>query len=338
MNILLIQLKRIGDLILTTPAIAALHETFPGAELSLAISNDCRELVPAIPGLRRTLVAKGSIADAPDWLTLASERYDYCLDFTGNDRSALVTFLSHAERRIAFRRVQRSPVRALSYNEFVDCRVRSVHTIDYHLALLSPLGIRDASPAVRLVVPDTAREEAQRLQQEYDIGNDFVICHPGSARAEKFWLANRWVEVIGHCARELQLTCVLTGGNSAMEEEHLAEIKSLTRYPIVDLSGQLDLLTLTALIGEARLLLGVDSAPMHLAAAMQTPQVVLFGPTNPFHWRPRASPAAIIQAGSPEPLTSFSPDQPRVPTKEISTQQVIGAMESLLSASAAPSS
>jgi ADP-heptose:LPS heptosyltransferase len=70
---------------------------------------------------------------------------------------------------------------------------------------------------------------------------------------------------------------------------------------------------------------------------MQTPQVALFGPTNPFHWRPRSSPAVIVQAGHAEPLTVFTPDQPRVPMKEISTGQVFGAMELLLSASAAPS-
>ena len=67
---------------------------------------------------------------------------------------------------------------------------------------------------------------------------------------------------------------------------------------MVDFSGKTDLLTLAALIARARLLVTVDSAPMHLAAATRTPQVILFGPTNPFHWRPRESPALILQGES----------------------------------------
>jgi heptosyltransferase-3 len=86
------------------------------------------------------------------------------------------------------------------------------------------------------------------------------------------------------------------------------------------------------LIEKARLLATVDSAPMHLAAAMQTPQVVLFGPTNPLHWRPRFSPALILQAGQPAPVTEFSPKQRPVPMNQISTEQVIHAMETLLKA------
>jgi ADP-heptose:LPS heptosyltransferase len=76
----------------------------------------------------------------------------------------------------------------------------------------------------------------------------------------------------------------------------------------------------------------VDSAPVHLAAATNIPQVALFGPTNPFHWRPRRSPALILQGDSGLPLQEFAPKQPRLPMKLISTQAVINAMDALLSA------
>ena len=127
---------------------------------------------------------------------------------------------------------------------------------------------------------------------------------------------------------------ILTSGGSALEQAHIAEIKRDLSEPIVDLSGKLDLLTLMALIARASLLVGVDSAPTHLAAATRTPQVVLYGPTNPFHWRPRSSPAVILQGGIDEPVTDFSPDQRRGTMNQISTQQVIDAMEALLSAPA----
>src|SRR5204862_3711667 len=125
---------------------------------------------------------------------------------------------------------------------------------------------------------------------------------------------------------------LLTSGPSRDEQAHVTAIKSNTRKKIIDLSRKTDLLTLAALIGQARLLVTVDSAPMHLAAATRTPQVILFGPTNPFHWRPRESPALILQGTSTSPFTEFVPKQPRLPMNQISTEAVIDAMETLLSA------
>jgi len=91
------------------------------------------------------------------------------------------------------------------------------------------------------------------------------------------------------------------------------------------------LLMLAALIGQARLLVTVDSAPVHLAAATRTPQVILFGPTNPFHWRPRESPAVVLHGKSAEPVTEFSPVRPRLAMSQVSTEAVVSAMDLLLS-------
>jgi len=199
------------------------------------------------------------------------------------------------------------------------------------MALLKPLGVPNAHYSLHLQIPEPARARADQFRRDSKIGDRFVIFHPGSARKEKFWEPARWATVIEHAGRNNDVDLVLTSGASRLEQTHIAEIKSKMREPVVDLSGKTDLLTLAALIGQARLLVTVDSAPMHLAAAMQTPQVILFGPTNPFHWRPRESPALILQGKSTAPVSEFSPVQPRLPMSQISTEAVIGAMDSLLS-------
>ena len=104
-----------------------------------------------------------------------------------------------------------------------------------------------------------------------------MVLHPGSARTEKFWLAERWAEVANHLQAS-GLPVVLTGGTSRMEKDHLARIKALVTNPVIDLSGKLNLLAVAALIQRARLLATVDSAPMHLAGALGTPQIILSGP------------------------------------------------------------
>jgi len=336
-NILLLQLKRIGDLILTTPSIAALREKFPRARLSLVVAPAVTELLPAIAGIDKVFIVRGKTDDAYDWLRLSLGRFDYCLDFTRNDRSAFLTFLSGARKRITSDHPNlRTKMRAKSYNEFVDAPVGSLHTVDYHLALLKPLGIEHASRAIRLNLAESTVQQTEELLRAAQIGEDFAVLHPGSARAEKFWEANRWAQVIDHCVRENGINCVLTGGRSAIEQAQIAAIKAATKSEVIDLSGKTNLLMLAALVRKARLLVTVDSAPMHFAAAWGTPQVVLFGPTNPFHWHPRSDAAMVLLGGIDGPVTAFDPKQRAVPMNQISTEAVIDAMETLLSAPAAP--
>ena len=336
MNILLLQLKRIGDLILTTPSITALRKKFPDASISLVVSPAVEELLPAIAGVDKVFVVRGKTDDAFDWIALSLGRFDYCLDFTRNDRSAFLTFLSGARKRITSDHPKlRTKLRAKSYNEFVEAPVGFLHTVDYHLGLLKALGIEDASRAIRLDLPEATVQQAQQLLDAAQVGEEFAILHPGSARAEQFWEANRWGQVIDHCVRDAGIKCVLTGGRSPAEQAHIAAIKASTGSEVIDLSGKTSLLTLAAIVRKARLLVTVDSAPMHFAAAWNTPQVVLFGPTNPFHWHPRSEFAVVLLGASGGPVIEFDPKQRAVPMNQISTKAVIDAMETLLSAPAA---
>jgi predicted lipopolysaccharide heptosyltransferase III len=334
MKILLLQLKRIGDLILTTPAVAALRERFPEAHVTMVVSSECADLLPAISGVDRILMARRNLSDLAAFLAVAGRKFDCCIDFTRNDRSAFLAFLSKARKRIVSYRVRdQSKSRARLYTDLVDVRMRDLHTIDYNLSLLEPLGIREVSPSLHLQLPQSAHEKADALRRNWNITKPFVVLHPGSARQEKLWETARWRQVIERFGEDDDLDLILTSGPSKHEQAHVAAIRNETK--IIDLSGKTDLLTLAALIGDARLLVTVDSAPMHLAAAKHTPQVILFGPTNPFHWRPRESPALILQGKTHEPLTEFSPVQPRLPMSQISTEAVISAMNSLLSQHAA---
>jgi predicted lipopolysaccharide heptosyltransferase III len=335
-KILLIQLRRLGDLILTTPAISALREHLPSAQIDLAIAHECESLLPAIQGLQKIFLTKRGLLDLSTWTQIRRTGFDCVIDFTRNDRSAWLTVLSRAARRIVSDRLKRkSKFRARFYNEFVDCAMTHMHTIDYGLALLQPLGISAPVNDPVLDLPAAARERAATIVRDQIHNRRFAVFHPGSAREEKFWEPERWSQIIEFAATELKLFPVLSGGANNLERTHLAAIREKSRTAVLDLSGELDLLVLAALLEHARLLVTVDSGPMHLASATGTPQVALFGPTNPFHWRPRRSPAAILFGDSPEPLRHFQVPEPKRPMSQISTAAVIGAMRLMLSAPAA---
>jgi len=329
MKILALKLKRIGDLILTTPALVALRRAFPRAHVTLCILENCEGLIPAMPYVDEVLVFRQRRANARLLTRLATGGFDVCLDFTGNDRSAFFALLSRAPRRITFGWVQRSRHRQLAFHEFVDSSARENHTIDHHFDLLRPLGIEREDSPITLELPASAEEAAARLLAQAGIAEPFAVVHPGTARAEKYWVPERWAAVINHCQGALGIPCVVTGSRAEFEQAHLREIRTKVRTPWRDFSGKLDLLGLAALIRHASLLMSMDSAPVHLGAAFGTPQIALFGETNPFAWRPRHARAVVLYAGEPAPLTHFEPRAKPCPLSELSTDAVLGAINTL---------
>src|SRR5436309_9188361 len=184
MQILLIQLKRIGDLILTTPAVAAVREKFPDASLTIVISSEGKAHATAIKDINKILVMRRGFGGFRTIAAIARQKFDYCIDFTRNDRSALLVLLSRAKKRIvSFRIKVRSKFRTRFYNEFVPHRMRDMHTVNYHLALLAPLGIENASPAINLELPETATAAVDELLEEHNVRKPFDIFHLGSARS-----------------------------------------------------------------------------------------------------------------------------------------------------------
>jgi ADP-heptose:LPS heptosyltransferase len=261
-------------------------------------------------------------------------RFDAVLDFTGNDRSAAATALSRASVRATFDWVRKKKLRQLAYRQLVDSSVRERHTVDHYLDLLGALELPAAATpqSPMLVVPSADPAE------EHQAARRTAVFHPFTARPEKNWLPERWAAVIHHClARDID--CILTGGTSPEEQQHHAAISArMAALPhpaggakLVNLAGQTDLLGLAATIARADLVISCDTAAVHLAAAFQRPQIALFGPTNPFHWRPRHAHAVVVSAAHPDaPLTDFQPRMRGAPMEHLSTELVIRVTDSLL--------
>ena len=336
-RILALQLKRIGDLVLTTPALSALKSA--GAHVTLVVMDGTAALSPMLEGtVDAMLVYRSQGGNRTLWKQIWRGGFDACVDFTGRDRSALMTLVSRAAIRVIARpALRKSRWRRLCYNAVADAPVRSRHTVDHyldHLAPLQPLlpsALPDdpaAGPVLHLS-PEAAARAAQTLAAHHIGANEeFFVVHPGSARPEKYWRPERWAEVIAFCQGTLQRRCVLTGGSGDPTEiAHLACLRTALAtlgQSCVDLTGQLDLTTLAAVLSRARLFLGVDSGPVHLAAAWRRPQIVLFGPTNPFHWRPRHPGGLVLQAGHGDvPVREFAERSPGGPLDLISTRAVI---------------
>ena len=335
MKILLLQLKRIGDLILTTPSIRCLREAFPNAQLALVADSSCASLLDSIAVDERWTYHKGGglkglLGCGPNaWLKhrLLPFQPDWTLDFTGTDRSAYLSALSRSKRRVTFERFRRKTLRRFIFTDFVRSSVIERHTADHYTDLLKPLGIERDNVPLDVQLTDEAFASSRVLLASAEVGGSYAVIHAGTARPEKYWSAKRWAEVIEFLHAERGLISILTGSPDPVEQQHLSEIRSHLQCHCVDLSGKTNLASLAVIIKDATLFCGVDTAAMHLADAMKTPCLALFGPTNPYHWLPRHTRSVVLRAGTAPP---FGPRQSGGPMLEISAASVINALEEIL--------
>ncbi len=321
MRILCLQLKRIGDAILTAPALAALREAYSRARIVLVLHGPSGGLGRAFAAADEVLAYAPGRANLGLWTRVITGGWQACYDFTGTDRSALMARMSRADRVFGYRRlVEKRAWRAPGYTDMIDASPRDRHTVDFHLALtgLPP------PDGTGFEVPSAQRGRIPDLP-----AGDYCVVHPGTARAEKYWRPEGWAAVI----ERLPLPVVLTGATDDPDEyRHLAAVRDALGPAVAavhDLSGALTLRELAGVIAGARLVLSVDSAAMHLAAMARRPQVALFGPTNPFHWRPR-HPAARVLVASGEAADTLGPRHTAASMEALSTEAVLAAIDDLL--------
>jgi ADP-heptose:LPS heptosyltransferase len=329
-SILVIQLKRLGDVILTTPALRGLRQLYPEAHITLMLDHHSAALAPAIGDVNEIWIYQRN-ESFNLWFDLVRRGFDLCLDFTGNDRSALVSFLSKAVQRIGFSFVAKRAARSWVYTHLVQSPVREKHTADHYLDLIQFLGDFVSESALSLHLPESIERSAEKLRRELGVPGPYVVFHPGTARPEKYWIADRWAKVIRHTQKRLRLPCLLTGGREPAELRHIIDILTALQDTsgIYNLAGKVDFLLSAALIREGALFAGVDSAAAHVASAFRRPELVLFGPTNPFHWHPMQASAVVVRAGLGDPLEQFEPRQKGFAMSELSTETVIRGIETV---------
>lgn len=336
-RILAIQIKRIGDLILTAPALGRLRRSKPDAEIVLVTMGVAGQLVPAIPAVDRHFSYRYGRPNALLWSSLVTERFSAVLDFNGADRSVFMTWLTRAPIRATYEKRARGGLRESVYTHTSGAKLRSLHTVDHMSALLDTLDLPADSTGggqepASMVMPEPVQARIDARLVQLGLDRPFVVVHPGTAREEKYWRADRWAEVVSSLD-DRGFDTVITGGADPEERRHLDQLLAALpgeHRPVV-LAGKISLLETAAIIRRAALALGVDTAAMHLADAFRVPQVVLFGPTNPYHWRARHAGARILLAGHRGIMgsTDYERKIEKRSMADIPVSQVIEAVDSI---------
>jgi heptosyltransferase-3 len=284
-KILVTKLRQLGDVLLTTPVFAALRSKFPDAEIIACVAQGTEAMLegnPHINGVRVVPKSGGAFANLGFLRRIRRERYSLVLDLTTSDRSAIITAATGAKRRITFRTDKGFLGRRRCYTETVDAKTAE-HTVLRNMRTLQPLGISPEEP--RLIFPTSGAERAAVDRMGLQRGSFFQV-HPFSRIPEKNWPVAFMAETVNAVAHTYGLKPVITGSAAAQEKAEIEELKKLLRCEHLDLSGKLTIKELGAVSERARFFLGVDTAPMHIAAAVGTPVVALFGPSSELLWAP----------------------------------------------------
>jgi lipopolysaccharide heptosyltransferase I len=289
-RILLIKPSALGDVVHALPVAATLHRRYPNIRLDWLVEEEAADIVrdhPAISavvvsGRRRWLRQLRGVRQIAPTLgevarfvaDLRRRRYDAVLDLQGLFKSALYVMATGARIRVGFAEGREGSPWVLTHR--IAAPPQPVHAADRYLALAAAVGATEPVREYAIALTPQALAVAESVLAR--CARPRVILHPSARWRTKLWEVERWRELAASLLAD-GLGVMITGGQ---EDGRMAAQIGAGLVPApLSLAGRLSLKELAAVLGGADLMVTVDSGPMHMAAAMGTPVVALFGPTDP---------------------------------------------------------
>jgi lipopolysaccharide heptosyltransferase I len=354
-KILIVRLSALGDVLFTLPAVEALLRHRPDLEVDWLVEDKAETILDLYPRVRRRIVyprrllagplaspsrlVRSAVTASRHLRSLRSGRYDLILDFQGNLKSGVHVLAARAARKAGFGPRDSREGSHWFYGERITPDPGVHHRIDKALALVRGLfpGVPEAAPRPELVIPEASRTFAARFldRLEGPGAEGPVILHPGTSQfgAFKRWRPERFAELGDRLAREGHRVLITWGPGEYDLASALQRTMKSAQPVLAPRTGSLA--DLAALVARARLFVGSDSAPLHLAAFLGTPVVALFGPKDPARYGPRFAARRVVRAHVPcSPCTRRTcPDT--LCMEELRVRQVFEAATALLEESAA---
>jgi heptosyltransferase-1 len=326
-KILVVRLSSLGDIVHSLPGVAALRDAVPDAQIDWLVARTWAPILDGCPAANRSILfdqtpASGIIAKVRE---LRTEHYDAAVDFQGLYKSAILTLFSGARRRVGFDRLSaREPGAAIFYNDRV--RAGGPHRVQKNLSLAERMGAPlGAEPTFPFRVSDAAAQSVRERLAAMGIENYWVAL-PGGGWAGKLWPADRYGALCREVEKRLGLRAIVIGGAG---EEGLAEAAISAAAPAVPIRFPTSLAELMAVLARARFVVGGDTGPLHIAAALGVPVVGLYGPTDPAQTGPYTKRRVIVRNARPEETSYRFSASPSRAMLSISLEQTVAAVEQL---------
>ena len=299
-NILVIKLRYTGDVLLATPVLRSLRDHYPLVRLTMAVNRETEPILAGNPDLSEIIIVDrlAPLAQIRLLADIRRRRFDAVIDLSDGDRSAIMAWVSGAPIRVGFNDERRW--RGLLYTTAIQSPAG--HRVKRDLAAIRVLGIepKDDRPVLRLTAEE--QKEADVLLKDMGLSNagesgprPLVLLHPGARYWFKSWPVERFAELADRLSSE-QGSRVLVGGGPG-DQKTAESIREQAQSEVTVLAGRVNVRQFAGVLTRCAMFIGNDNGAMHIAAAVGTPVVGLFGPSHPVEWGPRAEQAAVIYKG-----------------------------------------
>jgi 3-deoxy-D-manno-octulosonic-acid transferase/heptosyltransferase-1 len=346
MNILIVKMSAIGDVIHTLPALNAIRGHFPNAHIAWLVEEAASPLVVGHEALDRVLISgrkrwiKGlvesgdfsNIGKASRFIRqLRDTHYDLVLDFQSLLKSGVLVGLSRGKRKVGFDQgMEHMEKSHLFLNEPIPPVDMNIHALLRGMMLIESLGIKVSEIQYKLPIGKRDLQTVDDLIVRSGIRKDkpFVAIHPVAQWETKLWNNKRFSDLADGLIEMYDAEVVFTG--SQQDRSMVDDIRALMIRKSVNLAGETTLKTLAGLYEKADLLISTDTGPMHLAAAVGTPVVALFGPTAPWRTGPFGQGHQVVRVGLECSPCFKRHCQTKDCMKQILVEHVLGAVQKIL--------
>ncbi len=292
-KILIVRLDRIGDVVLSTPVLKAVREAYPDSHIAFMVAPHARDIADGNPYINEVIVYdksrahKGILEGAKFIAGLARKKFDIAIMLHPTVRTHLLAFLSGIPKRLGYAR----KMGLILTDRIPDKKHLGLkHEIDYTLGLLSYIGIEPTDRKLHVPTDDVSEERVRHILADSGIkdGDKIVAINPGASCPSKRWPAERFAETADALTRELGVKIVIVSGSQ--DKRFADNTLSAMKTAAVDLSGKTTIRELACLLKRSSLFISNDSGPVHIACAMGTPVISVFGRSDrglsPRRWGP----------------------------------------------------
>jgi len=313
-NILIVKLSAIGDVIHTLPALNAVRKYYPDATITWLVEEDAAPLVIGHKALDRVIVSKrkrwlkalrslsllSTIKEVCGFVkVLRDTRYDMILDFQALLKSGILIALARGRRKIGFGKgLEHMEHSYVFLNERIPAVDMEIHALSRGMMLLNAVGIPTSEVEYKLPVSNHDRKTIDEIMKQHRINGvkPLIAINPVAKWETKLWPKERFARLSDTIINEYDANIIFTGGPE--DRPVIQDIMSVMKGLALNLAGHTTLKTLAALYEKTALVVSTDTGPMHLAAAMGTPVVAIFGPTAPWRTGPYGSGHKVVRINS----------------------------------------
>lgn len=283
-RILLTRLRFIGDVVLATPVIRAMRMAYPEAHIAFLAEREAASLLEQNPYMSEIIPhdsERNPISQLAFYKRLRDRRFDLAVDFLCNPRSALLTYATGAPVRVGLDGKPRS--RLYTHRITEDSPRKTV--VESYFQFLRPFHIEPGSPKTEIFLTEDEQREARiYLQwQGFDVNRPIVGLHPGASWPAKVWPSDRFADLANRLVAKLSAQVLITQGPK--DREIVSEVfhKCIGNVRVLDI---LPLRQLAAILSHVDVYVANDSGPMHIAVAVGTKTIGIFGPGEENIWFP----------------------------------------------------